>query len=185
MSEYICTHRTWGHDYTKCVQRWTRFMHISIHEVCHLLPSTFESFSGAHGQGVHAPVDVACKRSELRFDIPLKPFLINTDKPETKALLQFGFHYGDSHCRPWTPITLITVLDWTDAHSLLQQKIREVAVSIKLHSCPSDLPLPSFVAYCKVSTSCLDPLHLFRSPGIFLSPFPFPWVCFKVLLSVP
>lgn len=108
-------------------------MHISINEVCHLLPSTFESFSGAHGQGVHAPVDVAWQRSEMRFDIPIKPFLIKSDKPETEALLEFRFHYGDSHCRPWTPITPMTVLDGTDVHSLLQQKIREVVVSIKVH----------------------------------------------------
>lgn len=121
---------TWGHDNTnntQCVKGWTRFMHISINEVCHLLPSTFESFSGAHGQGVHAPVDVAWQRSEMRFDIPIKPF------PETEALLQFGFHYRDSHCKPLTPITPMTVLDRRDVHSLLQHKIHEVAVSVKVH----------------------------------------------------
>ena len=69
----------------------------------------------------------------VSIDIPIKPFLIMSDKPETEANLQFGFHYGDSHCRPWTWIKPITVLDGTDVHSLLQQKIRQVVVSIKVH----------------------------------------------------
>ena len=167
-------------------------MHISINEVCHLLSSTFESFSRAHGQGVHAPVDVACQRSELRFDITIKPFLIKSDKPETEALLQFRFHHGDSHCRPWTWITPITVLDRRDVHGLLQQKIHEVAVSIKVHVLVIfRCHLTQLTARSQLLVLTLDPLHLFRSPSslflnIFFSiPVPLPPShVFKVLLSV-